>query len=273
MKRSGRLTDWHAKKDSDIWVKNLEANISRYGLNGFPDLADFKGADSRIPIAVGAGPSLEKNFQTLIELDRSRFMLIAVSTILPAFHEANVYPDYAILAREAPGVMAIFDRIDMKRTTVLATSTSHPSLIDLCDPNQLIFYNNANHRLINRFKAKKFPPIHKLDSVAGTATFHAIEAGLWISGARQAAVVGMDLEVVEPKNHHAFGTSDISELPDDYWDEDHAIKSMRASYAQSLKYANQWAKSNPGRLINCTEGGAFKAVPLQTLQEFTNENL
>jgi len=250
------------KTDAGTWKRNLADNSQHIHW----DLMDAANTDDRIGIVVGAGPSLDKNWDTLINLDRSRFFKIAVTTILPRFVSEGILPDYLVVTGEGDGGVIDFKGADMGRITTIMSTTANPVYRKIA--KDVFFYNNRTTRIRDRVRQMRFPKVHHLNPWAPTATFHGIMAGLIISPRRPIAVVGMDLCVDDPNYHHCAGTHPIEEFPDAYRDQDHAATFMTNSYRRSLWWAEKWAKRHPDLVVNCTEGGAVQGLTKMFLSDF-----
>lgn len=192
-------------------------------------------------------------------MDRDRFFIVGITTILPRISGL----DYIVCAGET-GAPDIFMDHYRQETIPILSSTAHPDFLNhFYEP---WWYNNTNFRLSHR---RGLPDIQNINSVSPTIAFHAIEVALLLSG-RQVAVIGLDLCVENPDKHHAFNLIDIKDFPDDYPTEDEAMRKMRFSYERSRLLAGAWAENNPGKLVNCTEGGAVECFPKMTLMDWIN---
>jgi len=228
------------------------------------DLRDL--CDERVGIVVAAGPSLEKNWDVLMGIDREKFFVIALGTILKKFVHDGFHPDYVITAGEVPQARKFLECLDRERSQLILSTTSHPSLANLHD--EPWWYNNFNVRIKDRRSQAEFPDVVDIDSHSPTLAFHAIEAALIIEPC-ELAVVGLDLCIEDPERHHAFDSVKIGSS--DYPDKVPSLNIMRESYARSLKGAEEWGEMNPGKVVNCTEGGAVQVFPKMSLAEWTGQ--
>jgi hypothetical protein len=233
---------------------------------------DFKGVfPADVPaVVVAAGPSLEKNVQTLKQM-KGRAFIVAVDTALRYLSEQGVRPDLAVTV-DARKPLHLFED-ERVRTMFLATdSGGNWQAADLLSGQKIIFSggNYAYYQDVFKIVGREFEFLQNGGSVA-TIAFSLLRG--W--GFHRIVLVGQDLAMTKDKVHAGNDAVDLHKLDGDkiavegYYGDTVYTTWDYATYRQWLEA--KIAEEDCPEVINATEGGAKIAgtvqMPLKEVME------
>ncbi|VAX22784.1 Motility accessory factor [hydrothermal vent metagenome] len=177
-----------------LWLANFEANKGKIGRHA-PVTSLFEKFENIPAIAVGAGPSLDKNIRRLEALN-GKAIIISVDTNLNKLERAGISPHFVMSLDPQPDIARFFYGVDTSKKILVAPTIAHPNTIDAWK-GEIIFYN------------KFAPDIPQLTQVAKQNP----ETGYLIPGG-SVLTVGLDLAFRMGANPIGFAGQDLSYPPD-----------------------------------------------------------
>lgn len=158
-----------------LWVRNLFDNLP-----ALPASALFADLGIEAPVWVaGAGPSLDGSME-LLRAHRSKLVLVAADTALPALMARGLEPDFVVALESQLANLADFIPFSTARSVLLCDITSHPSVVRLFPGRRLFFSSSfAPLPLFDRMEAGGLLPhrIPPLGSVGVVAVALALQLG------------------------------------------------------------------------------------------------
>ncbi len=167
-----------------LQVRNLLANIA--ALPGARDLGALK---TDMPVLVaGAGPSLDGSLEAMKRL-RSRFVLVAADTALPALDAAGILPDLVVaIEAQAANLQDFIGRSDDGRIALACDLSAWPALTRLF-PGRLFLFSSsfAPLRIFDRLRLAgllpcPFPALGSVGVSAVSAALRLTPAPVFLTG-------------------------------------------------------------------------------------------
>lgn len=250
----------------EVWVKNL--------LNNLPCLAHGDNFDEYInlfpkdipAIIVSAGPSLDKNIETL-KYAKGKAVIIAVDTAIKYMYEKGVEPDFTVLL-DARKSLHHFNNPYAKEVPIFCEITSNYKVLEMHQGKKIFYGEDKYLQSIMHEKNKK---ICHGGSVA-TVAFSICE----LLGFERIILVGQDLAFSGDFTHAGnvvFNMLDINEETVRYVGdfEGNVIKTRYDWYNYLLWFHDAVRKFKGKEVIDATEGGAkiqgTTIMPLSTAIE------
>jgi hypothetical protein len=225
---------------------------------------DFKGVfPVDIPaVVVAAGPSLEKNIQTLKEMKGKAF-IVAVDTALQYLVSQGLRPDLATTI-DPRKPLHLFEGADVESLYLATDITGNYKAVDLLSGQKIIFSGGDYSYIGEAFKLvdKECNFLQNGGSVA-TVAFSLLRE--W--GFHRIVLVGQDLALAKDKVHAGNDTVDLHKLecnkiPVEGYDGGVVYTSW--DYNEYRKwFERQIAEEDCPEVINATEGGAKIAGAIQ----------
>lgn len=173
-----------------LWVANFKANIGAIGRSASVTSLFEKFED--IPaLAIGAGPSLDKNIQW-VKAAVGKAIIIGVDTNLTKLESAGINPNFVMCLDPQPDIANFFYGVDTTKKTLIAPTIIHPNALEAWK-GEVVFYN------------KFAPDIPQLVQIAkqNPATGYLVPGGSVLT-------VGLDLAFKMSSNPIGFAGQDLS---------------------------------------------------------------
>ena len=243
---------------------NFRSNITCY--DGFAVDLKVQYAHKDLYI-VAAGPSLDKNFLLLKEVDRTKCIIIATGTVYRKLLAAGIEPDYFIVSDANERVYAQIAGLEKERTPMLFLSTAYKGFAQNYQGKKYIILQKDFE------KAEDFAKEHNimLNSSGGSVSTTALDLGIsW--GCRRIIFLGLDLAYTD-NLRHASETSlrqlennkDYKEIPDVYGN---PVRTSSALDMYRIWIEKRIRKERGIEFIDATEGGArIEGMKCVTLKE------
>ncbi len=263
-----------------LWLANYQANasaISRsYGVSSL-----FEKFDDIPGIAVGAGPSLDKNLQWL-EAAQGKAIIICVDTILSAVTQAGITPNIVITLDPQQEIAPFFHDIDSSRRLLVAPTITHPNTLSAWK-GEVVFYNKFAPDIPQLTKIAQLNAGLGYLTPGGTVLSVALDL-LFRMGANPIGFMGQDLSYPSSGPAYSQGTlygdGAFQELYSDQLDDmvkDTDIFGKEVFTKKSMFITKQWMewafttwkRKHPAAYYNLTEGGIVtKECHIVTLAEW-----
>lgn len=239
------------KNQLPLLIGNFNQNISNY--DGRIDELNktFLGKDLFI---VAAGPSLDKNFQQLKEVEKNAIIL-ATGTVYRKLINAGITPDYVIVTDANPRVYAQISGLETKQIPILFLSTANKELVKNYAGRKYIILQKY-FRLAEDFALKNG---FMLFQTGGSVSTTALDIGITFN-CKRIIFLGLDLaftnnfvHATETSRRELTNTEDLREVED--------IDGNLIYTSKSLDIYRRWIENRIKgvqgiEFIDATEGGA-----------------
>ena len=242
---------------------NFKENILHYN-SSVDELKDiFYGKDLYI---IAAGPSLDKNFMQLKEVDNNAIIL-ATGTVYRKVLEAGIIPDYVIVTDANPRVYAQISGLEAKTIPMLFLSTAYKGFAASYQGEKYMICQEDFPKAEDFAKEKGIG----LYKTGGSVSTTALDIGIAL-GCRRIIFLGLDLAFTD--NYvHALGTSrrELTSTSDLRKTED--VHGNIVYTSRSLDMYRKWIENRIKEVkgvefIDATEGGAIiQGMSISKLQD------
>jgi len=230
---------------------NFKENVLHY--NGIVDeLKDsFRGKDLYI---IAAGPSLDKNFMQLKELDNNSIIL-ATGTVYRKVLDAGIIPNYVIVTDANPRVYGQISGLESRKVPMLFLSTAFKGFAANYQGEKYIICQKDFPKAEDVAKEKGL----NLYQTGGSVSTTALDIGITL-GCKRIIFLGLDLAFTD-NFVHAAGTSqreltntqDLRQIEDIYGNMIYTSRSLDM-YRRWIE--NRIKEERGVSFIDATEGGA-----------------
>ena len=244
--------------------RNFKQNIRHY--DGLAEEVQEKFWNKNLYI-IAAGPSLDKNYQQLKEVNRDNSIILASGTVFRKLLTAGITPDYVIVTDANDRVYAQIAGLEASQVPMLYLSTAFQGFARN--------YQGKKYMICQRDydKAENFAREHNsmLIHTGGSVSTTALDLGIAL-GCRRIIFFGLDLAFTG-NFVHASGTSlrelkqtkDLRQVKD--------INGNLIYTSKTLDMYRQWIEKrirevNNVEFIDATEGGAvINGMKLMSMEE------
>jgi hypothetical protein len=240
------------KNQSRLLNSNFHKNLKNY--DNFVDVlvSKFTGKDLYI---IAAGPSLDKNFLELKNLNRDDSIILATGTVFRKLLRANIIPDYVIVTDANPRVYKQISQLEQQTVPMLFLSTAYFGFAEKYSGKKYMICQEGYP------KAEEFAKKHNHHSfqTGGSVSTTALDLGIYF-GCKRIIFLGLDLAYTNDLVH----ASDTSRRK--LQDIEHLIQisDIYGKPVYTTKVLNIYRKWIEDRikgissieLIDATEGGA-----------------
>ncbi len=263
-----------------LWEDNYAKN--REYLQRTPPVVKLFEKFKDIPvIAVGAGPSLDRNLKYL-EVAKGKALIIACDTAVQILAGSSIAPDIVVNLDPQPSVMNFFDGINTKNMTLVAPTIAYPSLRKTWQGNFFFYNKNAPDIpllakiAVENERIGKLTPGGSVLSVAFDLAFR--------TGGNPIAFIGQDLSYPDEKAYASGGhygnyrSEEIYDIGQSNIVEENDIFGRKLKTQKSMAVTNQWFnwafrtwnKDGKRKIFNCSESGILAGCEISTFLEFVS---
>lgn len=267
----------NSTQDAYEGLENMLQNI-HYTFK-HPGIINLKDKFKKTPgVVVAAGPSLKKNMKLLKEL-RNKAIIICVDTVYKTLLENNIYPHIVTGIERTPTVINYFqdleDKKDETEKTIFAPATVYRKNVYKCCTDK---YGMKTAIVYRDFSHYKWIGKDKGTISSGKSGANLAFKILKYLGCKTIMLVGQDLAFSPEGKTHVEGkgadwsskgmqtSGKIKQKMIVKGNEVEKIQTTRVWYGFLKMYEKDIAEYK-GRVINCTEGGAYisgaKYMPLR----------
>ncbi len=243
---------------------NFRENIQHY--DGFADdlKEQFQGKELYI---VAAGPSLDKNFLRLKDLDRTKSIILATGTVFRKLMNAGITPDYVIVTDANPRVYHQIAGYENSSVPMLYLSSASKSFAQNYKGRKYIICQRDFDKAEDFAREKNL----MLFQTGGSVSTTALDIGISL-GCERILFLGLDLAFTDHYVHAAdtsrrelASTQDLRQIID--------INGNQIYTSKSLDIYRQWIENRIRQVkgiefIDATEGGArIEGMKIMKLSE------
>ncbi len=231
---------------------NFRENITHY--DGFAAELKEHFRNKNLYI-IAAGPSLDKNFHLLKEVDRSKGIILATGTVYRKLLAAGIQPDYFIVSDANERVYAQIAGLETGLTPMLYLSTAYKGFARNYHGKKYIILQKDYDK--SEAYARKYNTM--LNSSGGSVSTTALDLGIAL-GCRRIIFLGLDLAYTD-NFRHASETSLRNLEPSQDLRTVEDIHGNPVHTSRTLDMYRQWIEKRIRdvkgiEFLNATEGGA-----------------
>lgn len=243
---------------SEEWMFNQFQNIKLFNIDSFP-LESFLSAFQNIPaIVVGAGPSLDKQLETLKKY-KDKALIFAAGSSINVLEKNGIIPHFEVAVDGGITEAKIIDNIKNMKTILLFISTVHHEAVKKFKGRKMWFRGN-NYSVIDYFE--KFVGTDSRRIELGPSCVNIAVDIADKFGCNPIMLIGQDMAYTNEKLY-SDGPEHNRDLKDEkrtkilskdiYGNEVYTLK----NFLGIKEYFDMYVRTNQlqDRLINCTEGG------------------
>jgi hypothetical protein len=130
-----QVSDNTGRRNIETWKKNLRENLDLFKKTGWAASILQGKEKGKTAIIIGASPSIERQVETLREIQHdSDFVLCGLSSNLEFLLKNGIQPKYLTTVDADPSQGEFFDNVDMDKTkdiTLITNTFSYPEMLKL----------------------------------------------------------------------------------------------------------------------------------------------
>ncbi len=253
---------------NELWKRNFRFNQN--ALKSNPGVSSLKNKFKNYPgIVVGAGPSLDKNIQFLVQA-KDKAVIIASDAALKPLMAHGIVPSFVACLDPQDDIAKFFKGLPTRAMTLIAPSIIHPRVLDLWE-GSVVFYSKFAPDIPTLTEIQKQLPHLGHLTPGGTVLSIAYDLAFQM-GTDPILFVGQDLSYPRKKTHSREGENAEENLETTFMRQQEnmvletdihgrslpTLKAMSVS-KQWFDWAfTTWKREGSVTIINCSEAGILR---------------